>query len=420
MKFLCILVWGCLAAATLSNAQTLHSSKKIIRSLCADSLYGRGYVNDGVNKAAVFLVNQFEEIGLTPFGESYTQSYSFSVNTHPDSIFCRLDGKALEAGIDFLVDAGSPAVDGHFKLHHYEMKDSEQVHQLFQDIQHRQYENEALVLHHYSLRNKRVGDSLALYKYLPGLLLTTEEHKLTHTISREVKEYPALIFFDSLLVGTKEISLTYANQFFPAFPCQNLCGYLPGAKHDSLLVFSAHYDHLGMMGPNAMFPGASDNASGVSMVLALANYYRKHKPPYDMVFLLFSGEEAGLMGSHYFVDHPLFDLKKIKMLINLDIMGDAKKGIVVVNGEAQRHFFDLLKTNNEESAYLPEVRIRSNSHNSDHYWFTEKGVPAVFIYSNGGPGFYHDVNDVPENLHMTHYLGIAHLLEATIQSLCEP
>jgi hypothetical protein len=420
MNFRWLLIWGGMTVASFAQAQTLHASKKIIRSLCADSLYGRGYVNDGVNKAADFLVRQFNDIGLIPFGDRYEQSYSFPVNTHPDSIFCKLNEKVLEAGIDFLVDAGSPGVDGHFRLHHYEMKDSEQVHLLFQDIQHRQFENEALVLHHYSLRNKRVVDSLAAYHYHPGLLLATEDQKLTHTISRELKEYPALIVFDSLLRDTRDISVSYTHHFLPAFPCQNLCGYLPGAKHDSLLVFSAHYDHLGMMGPTAMFPGASDNASGVSMVLALANYYRKHKPPYDMVFLLFSGEEAGLMGSHYFVDHPLFDLNKIKMLINLDIMGDAKKGIVVVNGEAQRHFFDLLKSNNEESAYLPEVRIRSNSHNSDHYWFTEKGVPAVFIYSNGGPGFYHDVNDVPDNLHMTHYLGIAHLLVATIQSLCVP
>ena len=175
------------------------------------------------------------------------------------------------------------------------------------------------------------------------------------------------------------------------------------------MVFSAHYDHLGMQG-NAMFPGASDNASGCSMILYLARYYSEHKPPCNMVFILFSGEEAGLIGSDYFTSFPTFDIHKIKMLVNIDIMGDAKNGITVVNGEVFKDKFDALVKINQEKGYLPEVRIRGKARNSDHYHFSEKGVPAFFIYSMGGAGFYHDVFDKANTLSLTNYENTAKLL----------
>ncbi|KXK42568.1 MAG: peptidase M28, partial [Bacteroidetes bacterium OLB11] len=78
---------------------------------------------------------------------------------------------------------------------------------------------------------------------------------------------------------------------------------------------------------------------GTSMILYLAKYFSVHKPLYNIVFILFSGEEAGLKGSEYFTTNPIFDIKKIKTLINIDIMGDAQNGITVVNGEVYKKCF---------------------------------------------------------------------------------
>jgi Zn-dependent M28 family amino/carboxypeptidase len=165
-----------------------------------------------------------------------------------------------------------------------------------------------------------------------------------------------------------------------------------------------------MMGKDAMFPGASDNASGTSMILYLANYYSKYKPKDNIVFILFSGEEAGLMGSSYFTSHPTFDIQKIKMLVNIDIMGNADKGITVVNGEVYKPQFDLLTRINKKGQYLPEIKIRGKAKNSDHYYFSEKGIPAFFIYSNGGKGYYHDIYDKADQLELTNYEQVAKLL----------
>ncbi|NJO68366.1 MAG: M28 family peptidase [Bacteroidetes bacterium] len=90
---------------------------------------------------------------------------------------------------------------------------------------------------------------------------------------------------------------------------RNVIGYLPG-ETDTFIVFTAHYDHLGYMGRNTMFPGANDNASGTSMVLDLIRELSEKKNHrYSYAFMLFSGEEAGLLGSTHYVQHPYFPLK---------------------------------------------------------------------------------------------------------------
>src|SRR5690606_25921598 len=101
---------------------------------------------------------------------------------------------------------------------------------------------------------------------------------------------------------------------------RNVIGYIKGtAFPDSFIVFSAHYDHLGMMGKQALFPGANDNASGVAMMLDIMHHYKKNPPAYSVCFMAFAGEEAGLLGSYYYTEKPLFPLGQIAMLINLDL-----------------------------------------------------------------------------------------------------
>lgn len=391
-------------------AQSLDQSKKTIEHLCSAELHGRGYVAQGVNEAATFLESEFSRLKLKKFGDSYTQTYSFPVNTVPGNVLCKVDEATKRVGYDFLVNADCGSIEGLFKLLHFNMNDSSDKLLLGLKIEKGFEPNEALVLHHYSSRDKTIIDSCKAIDHVPSLLITTEDKKLTHTISRTVSDVASLTFLDTVIANKEQLLISVKNEFIPAYTCKNLAGFIKGKKSDSLLVYSAHYDHLGMLGTDAMFPGASDNASGVSMILYLAEYFSKHKPPCNMAFILFSGEEAGLMGSEYFTKHPMFDLKKIKFLTNIDIMGNAEKGIVVVNGEVFKKQFDLLTSINDQRKLLPEVRIRGKAKNSDHYYFSEMGIPSIFIYSNGGLGFYHDVFDVANSISLTNYEEVAKLL----------
>ena len=207
----------------------------------------------------------------------------------------------------------------------------------------------------------------------------------------------------------KKVSVNVKSILQNEYRNANMLACVPGEIKDTFIVFSAHYDHLGRMG-SAVFPGASDNASGTAMMLYLAKYFSKHPQRYSIAFIGFSGEEAGLKGSDYFVKNPLIPLSNIKFLTNLDIMGDAKDGITVVNGTEYPEQFRMLKDINEEKGYLPEIKSRGKAANSDHYHFSEAGVPAIFIYSNGGKGYYHDIFDKASEIGMTNIVNVSKLL----------
>jgi Zn-dependent M28 family amino/carboxypeptidase len=167
------------------------------------------------------------------------------------------------------------------------------------------------------------------------------------------------------------------------------------SKKDSFLLVTAHYDHLGHMGKKAYFPGANDNASGTAMLLELARYYAlpENRLPYSILFIGFAAEEAGLVGSKHYVEHPLVPLSSIKFMVNLDLMGSGKEGITVVNGSVFPKEFGLLDSLNKANSWFPKVVARGKAANSDHYFFTEKGVPAFFIYTLGEITAYHDIYD---------------------------
>lgn len=391
-------------------AQDMAYVKKVVDDLCSVKYAGRGYVDNGVNKAAEYLEQEFKSIGLKKFDNTYVQSYAFPVNTFPYPIHCSIDKKEMKVGADFIVDAGSTHLSGHYKLLHYNFKDSADKDLLLIKIKQGFQTSEALVMRFANSRTMSVWDTCTKYKHFPSFIIYTEEKKLTHTINTELDAYSSLVFMDSVIQHKEYIDIQMTNEFIPKFTCKNLIGYIKGKRTDSFQVFSAHYDHLGKQGSDAMFPGASDNASGTSMILYLAKYFKKHKPDYNTVFILFSGEEAGLLGSQYFTSYPTFDIQKIKMLINIDIMGNAKNGVTVVNGDVYKSQFNLLTTINAKKKYLPAIHSRGKAHNSDHYYFSEKGIPAMFLYSMGGQGYYHDIYDKAVALQWTNYEGVAHLL----------
>jgi Zn-dependent M28 family amino/carboxypeptidase len=204
------------------------------------------------------------------------------------------------------------------------------------------------------------------------------------------------------------------------YQTQNLAAIVRGrTQPDSFLVVSAHYDHLGMMGKNTYFPGANDNASGVALLLELAAHYARpeNQPACSVVFLLFGAEEAGLVGSRYFVAHPLVPLPRIKFLVNLDLLGTGEEGATVVNGKIFESAYQRLTALNDAHHYLPRLTARGRAANSDHFPFSEAGVPAFFLYTRGGSQAYHDVNDRPAALSLVGFAGAYGLIHDFLDAL---
>lgn len=361
----------------VSYSQDTIYARQVIKKLCSKELLGRGYVNNGVNKAATYISKELKTIGLSKFGKVYSQSYSFPVNTFPNAMSIVLDGKTLTAGKHYLIEPSAKTVKAGFQLFKldsvtYEANDG----------------------------RRRASLKVKLKK------------KLTYTVATEVSDTTIVeLLKDSFPNELKTIDVIFENKFIPNFKSQNLCGFIKGTQQpDSFIVFTAHYDHLGAMGKEAYFPGANDNASGVSVLLNLAKYYIKNPSKYSIAFIFFSGEEAGLLGSKYYSEHPLFPLSKIKFLTNLDLLGTGDEGIMVVNATVFKSQFDKLNQINAEKNYLKQIKQRGKAANSDHYWFTQKGVPSFFIYTMGGIQAYHDIYDVEKTLPLSKYLEVCKLL----------
>ncbi len=178
----------------------------------------------------------------------------------------------------------------------------------------------------------------------------------------------------------------------------NVSAHLKGQKSDSAWVIGAHYDHLGRIG-RATFWGANDNASGVACLLALADRMKKAPtPPYDVWFVAFGAEELGLVGSQAWVQRPPYPLQRLRGMLNFDLMGFGEKGLAVVGGADQPDFWQRIDSLRKACGWDPPLLLRPNAPNSDHYPFREKGVPALFFYLEGGPGYYHDIYDRPGTL----------------------
>ncbi|MGZ4117388.1 MAG: M28 family metallopeptidase, partial [Bacteroidia bacterium] len=239
------------------------------------------------------------------------------------------------------------------------------------------------------------------------------ENKLTWSVAQKQNDFVLFNVLRSSINKPKEISFEIDAEIIPNHQTQNVIGYVEGSEYpDSFIVFSAHYDHLGQMGKNTYFPGANDNASGSAMLLNLAKYYSmsEHKPKCSIVFMAFCGEEAGLLGSKYYTEHPLFPMKNIRFLLNMDIMGTGEDGVTIVNGTLFKKEFDKLKEINTDNNFIKDVKIRGKAANSDHYFFAENGVKACFIYTMGGIKAYHDIYDRAETLPLNEFENLFKLI----------
>ncbi len=368
--------------ATSAGAQQLAFGRQVVDTLTSPFFWGRGYTNNGMQKAAQYLTGQFALFGLMPLkGNSFTQPFSYPVNTFPGKMEVRINGVRLTPGADFIVGEESKGVKASAAL-------------IKQDSTH------------FVNMNERVVVEL--------------KDKLTWSVAPRAANYTA-VYIDKKALTTDPtfIEVNIENKTVGSFKAANVCGKVTGTqKPDSVVMITAHYDHLGGMGSNTYFAGANDNASGIALLLGLAKYYAQHPAPYTMVFICFAGEEAGLLGSKYFVNHPLVPLKSVRFLTNIDLAGTGSEGITVVNATEFAAEFKMLNVANS-SRLLTAINARGKAANSDHYWFTENGVPSFFIYTLGGIKAYHDVFDISATLPLNEYEDLLKLIVGFNKKLME-
>jgi aminopeptidase YwaD len=396
------------------QAQDMMRVRKTIDTLSSPYFHGRGYILDGDAKAAEYIHKRFQEAQLSPIGPSYFQDFHFSVNRITETPQLIIDGRALNAGVDFVAKASSLSGAGRAKVLPLDtliFTDQKVRERFFSQNFHKK----AVVYRYKDIKNLEKltpSDRHKLQKAKTHIIL--QPKTLLTSVALEQSSTPVIEVLETAWkADTKKVKFKVKAELNTNHKARNVIGMIEGsAKPDSFIVFTAHYDHLGGQGDKVYFPGANDNASGTAMLLELAEYFSKpeNTPRYSIAFISFAAEEAGLLGSTYYVQNPRFPLSQIRFLVNLDLLGTGEEGIMVVNGKVHTSEFNMLLKLNDNNKYLNQIKSRGKAANSDHYPFSEKGIPSFFIYTLGGTAAYHNIQDYSKQLPLTKFSDVFKLI----------
>ncbi|HEV3021180.1 MAG TPA: M28 family peptidase, partial [Pirellulales bacterium] len=456
---------------------TAERMKKDITFLASDVCEGRGIDTQGINKAADYIADQLKQAGLKPGGKNGTYFQPFTVDdgmskVEDDNTFT-LRGPlgqeiALKLGKDYQalpmssggmvsapvvfagygVQAKSPDYDD-FKgidvagkivvvLRRVPRWDSEAApfaadKEKFAGLEAKiatcKLNKAAAVILVNDRSEAAAGDKLSFLagggpSDLPVLQLRRNVFDMILTsstgnrlvdvemdIDRDLKPRSGPLPGWTASLKTKRLS----------YACKNIIGVLEGSGPlaDETVVVGAHYDHLGFGGKGsktkAIHPGADDNASGTTTVMELARRFGalKNRQGRRMVFMLFSGEERGLLGSrHYCNKEPLFPLENTVAMLNLDMVGrvDAKEPKLIVQGDdSGKGFKQLIDKLNSDVGFTLERR-NTEFGRSDRASFYAKKIPVVFFFT-GLHGQYHRPTDTADLVNFAGMAKVATLAE---------
>ncbi len=200
-----------------SYAQDSIFARGIIDTLTSANFWGRGYTNNGLQKATDYLSTQFKDYGIKPLkGKSFLQQFSYPVNTFPGKMELAINGKQLTPGVDFIISPESKGFTGEGQL---VKRDS---------------------IHFVDLKNR---------------VIVLLQDKLTFSAEQRVADFTLIEidkkkFKETPMAFKANIDEMFVNKFNTA----NVCGMVKGtSKPDSMIVYTAHYDHLGGMGDKTFF-----------------------------------------------------------------------------------------------------------------------------------------------------------------------
>jgi len=396
-----------------SGGQDTRYVRKQLNRLCSPEFHGRAYYKRGDSIASEYLAGEFRRLGLKSFGTGYFQDYSFNVNSL-EEVSVQVNDRPLEFGAEFMMHPASGSLSGNFEPVTVDAAMMRSPPRMFRELSEAG-EHPLVVLDSLGLGNPdlyrfvkefALGGGMGIcgvVEICPGVPIGR--------VGRSVYGGPLVqVDREAVKGGIGRVGLTVRNRYMEHYPTRNVIGYFPG-RSDKMIVFTAHYDMIGSFGEGNYFPGASDNASGTAMVLDLARHYSGGKKPYySVAFMLFSGEEAGLMGSEYYTGHPLFPLEQIRLVINLDMVGTGQEGVNLFNAPERPLEAAIVHKINEEKNYLKDIFEVEAKANSDHYPFHEKGVPAIFFLTRGRSAGAHNIYDTPDKLPLYGYENLFRLI----------
>lgn len=365
---------------------------RIIRALSADDMQGRAIFSPGIDKAASFIENEFKNIGLEPLtGEAgFRQSFS-ATRIKPAATEVMLEGNPV-APENVMVVTDLPGLNWNSspEVQVVEVKHGESFFNRYREIVGMNKPVIAYV-------DPEYGDAFARLR----------ERSVEGHIVTQPKPAGAVVFvLNEGIAKSFRVNFTNNIENLPLF---NVAGMIPGkSKAKEIVVFSGHYDHLGVVDAidgDSIANGADDDASGVTAMISLARYYKKlNTNERTLVFVAFTGEETGGYGSKYFSSK--LNPADVVAMFNIEMIGkDSKfgKNSAFITGYERSDFGQILQKNLEgtEFKFYPDPYPAQNLfYRSDNATLAALGVPAHTISTDqiDSDKLYHTVNDEFESL----------------------
>lgn len=385
--------------------------KRIINTLAADDMMGRNSLQpQQIEKATAFIAEEFRKIGLQPLKGANGFRQEFPIT--------KIDGFiSAEVMIN-----GQVIPKDNYTL----MSDNEDINWI---------SNIPVVI-------VGAGDTFNPNQYMSDstskivVVDATHESKLvgikrffgrTRLLSKPYPKIAGNILFVSGINSVENYSVKI-KQRKTTFMMTNVVGVLPGkSKPDEMVVFSGHYDHLGIQKAvegDSIANGADDDASGTTAVIALANYFKKTKNnARTLVFAAFTAEEIGGFGSKYFSQQ--LDADKVMAMFNIEMIGKASKwGInsAFITGFERSDFGTILQKNLRGTAFTfnPDPYPQQNLfYRSDNATLARLGVPAHTISTDqiDSDKLYHSVNDEVESLDIQNIVATIRAIALSSQTI---
>ncbi|GAB4411996.1 MAG: hypothetical protein OHK0039_17630 [Bacteroidia bacterium] len=425
--------------------QMVERLKADVYFLAADSLAGREAGTEGEALARDYISAQFEALGLKPMGDkgSYIQAFPFyaPVLVNP-STQLHLRGEVLALGKDFyplstsvngrvqeapLVDVGfgieAPELDysdytegadyaGKVFVMNYSSPDGVHPHSKY------------LAYHDLEVRVRRaaIKGAAAVILHNPDKRLPHPPADFTRITGRQIPVVFVQPGADTLLRELELLDYLDVQMEEQVRTGYNVAAYLDRGSEQTVVI-GAHYDHLGMggegsrhTGGEAVHNGADDNASGTAALLELARYFADYKDGggYNLLFLAFSAEEKGLLGSKFFVNNSSLPFKHINYMVNMDMVGrlDRNKALVINGAGTSPRWEPLLK---EIVCYgISPKTTASGVGPSDHTSFYLKDIPVLHFFT----GTHSDYHKPEDDADRVNYEGLAEVT-AYIATLVE-
>lgn len=371
--------------------------ERILSALSADDMQGRTLNSEGIDKAADFISNEFKVIGLADFNEAknYKQNFTINSSSVTEALVAINNKKLTEAS--FFIKLSDSKVSWN-------------------------KENMPEVLFIKAEDNFRQMAGTAFGSSKDLLVIISESHKdifsryhsyfsqPTMAFARNEKKAANLVFS---LIDMEDVSELRIEAILKVEEKRltNVVGVIEGKKLDEIVLFAAHYDHLGIgaaVDGDSIYNGANDDASGVTAVIELARYFKsKETPERTLVFVAFTAEEVGGYGSQYFSKQLNPD--EIMAMINIEMIGkQSKEGLnsAWMSGWDKSDMGYILQKNLKEIEFkffedpYPKQQL---FYRSDNATLARLGVPAHSISTTqiDIDTDYHQPSDEIETLDIT-------------------